>query len=308
MAAIFSVLAGLLNSGDHILASRSLFGATHQILTTTLPRWGISHTYADSERPDTWADLIRPETRLCLLETPSNPGLTLVDLAQVVALCRTRGVHVVVDNTFATPLGQQPLAWGADLVVHSTTKFLDGQGRTIGGAILGDSFLIKELTQFVRQTGPTLSPFNSWLVSQALETLPLRMERHCANALALAEWLEGRPGVEAVRYPFLPSHPQHELATRQMTSGGGLVTFAVAGGVTGGRRFLNALQMCDIVANLGDVRTTATHPASTTHSGLSEGDRQAVGITPGLIRVSVGLEHIDDIIADIDHALSLSLS
>ena len=303
MAAVFSVLAGLLNSGDHVLASRSLFGATHQILTTTLPRWGISHTYADSERPDTWGELIRPETRLCLLETPSNPGLTLVDLAQVATLCRERGIYLVVDNTFATPLGQRPLDWGADLVVHSTTKFLDGQGRTIGGAILGDSFLIKELTQFVRQTGPTLSPFNSWLVSQALETLSLRMERHCANALALAQWLESRTGVEAVRYPFLPSHPQYELARRQMTAGGGMVTFDVTGGEAGGRRFLDALQMCDIVTNLGDTRTIATHPASTTHSGLSEDDRQAVGITPGLIRVSVGLEYIDDIIADIDQAL-----
>ncbi|WP_374688720.1 PLP-dependent aspartate aminotransferase family protein [Promineifilum sp.] len=303
MAAIFTVLAGLLNSGDHVLASRSLFGATHQVLTTILPRWGISHTYADTELTSTWADLFRPETRLCLVETPSNPGLTLIDLAWIAGLCQERGVLLVVDNTFATPILQRPLAFGADLVVHSTTKFLDGQGRTIGGALLGDRLLVNELTQFARQTGPTLSPFNSWLLSQALETLPLRMERHCANALALAEWLQGQPGVRSVCYPFLPSHPQHDLARRQMAAGGGIVAFEVAGGLPAGRRVLDGLKMCDIVANLGDARTTVTHPASTTHSALTDGERRAVGITPGLIRVSVGLEHIDDIKADLAQAL-----
>ncbi|HRO90267.1 MAG TPA: PLP-dependent transferase, partial [Promineifilum sp.] len=247
--------------------------------------------------------LFRPETRICLIETPSNPGLTLVDIAQVAAMCRERDVYLVVDNTFATPIVQRPIELGADLVIHSTTKFLDGQGRTIGGVILGDSFIMRELTQFARQTGPTASPFNSWIVSQALETLPLRMERHCANALTLANWLEGRAGVESVRYPFLASHPQVDLARRQMSAGGGLVTFTVAGGLAAGRRFLDALRLCDIVANLGDARTTVTHPASTTHSSLSEEDRLATGITPGLVRVSVGLEHIDDIIADIDQAL-----
>ena len=303
MAAIFTVLAGLLNSGDHVLAARALFGATHQILAGVLPRWGISHTYAAAEQPESWPDLFRPETRLCLVETPSNPGLTLVDLAWLAGLCRARGVLLVVDNTFATPALQRPLALGADLVIHSTTKFLDGQGRTIGGALLGDAFLIKELTQFVRQTGPALSPFNSWLLSQSLETLSLRMERHSANALALAQWLEGQPGVASVCYPFLPSHPQFELARRQMSAGGGLVAFEVAGGLAAGRRFLDALRMCHIVANLGDARTTVTHPASTTHSGLSEADQRAVGISPGLIRISAGLEHSDDIIADIEQAL-----
>jgi len=303
MAALFTVLAGLLNSGDHVLASRSLFGATHQVLTTILPRWGISHTYADVELTSTWADLFRPETRLCLVETPSNPSLALIDLAWIAGLCQKRGVLLVVDNTFATPILQRPLAFGADLVVHSTTKFLDGQGRTIGGALLGDRLLVNELTQFARQTGPTLSPFNSWLLSQALETLPLRMERHCANALALAEWLQGQPGVQSVCYPFLPSHPQYELARRQMAAGGGVVAFEVAGGLPVGRRVLDALKMCDIVANLGDARTTVTHPASTTHSALTDGERRAVGITPGLIRVSVGLEHIEDIKADLAQAL-----
>ena len=303
MAALFTILAGLLNSGDHLVASRSLFGATHQLLTTILPRWGISHTYADCELTDTWPGLFRPETRLCLVETPSNPGLTLVDLAWVAQLCRERDVLLVVDNTFATPVIQRPLALGADLVVHSTTKFLDGQGRTIGGVVLGDRLVINELTHFARQTGPTLSPFNSWLLSQSLETLSLRMERHCANALALAEWLSTRAGVEAVRYPFLPSHPQAALARRQMAAGGGVVTFEVSGGLPAGRRFLDGLKMCNIVANLGDVRTTVTHPASTTHSALTDGERRATGITPGLIRVSVGLEHIDDIVAAIDQAI-----
>ena len=303
MAALFTVLAGLLNSGDHVLAARSLFGATHQVLTTILPRWGIAHTSADGERIETWAEHFRPETRLCLVETPSNPGLALVDLAALAALCRARGVYLVVDNTFATPILQRPIALGADLVVHSTTKFLDGQGRTIGGVVLGDAFIMKELTHFARQTGPSLSPFNAWLLSQSLETLPLRMARHCENALALAEWLEGRLGVATVCYPFLPSHPQYELARRQMSAGGGLVAFELAGGLAAGRRFLDGLRMANIVANLGDARTTATHPASTTHSSLSEDERRAVGITPGLIRVSVGLEHIDDIIADVAQAL-----
>ncbi len=303
MAAIFTVLAGLLNSGDHIVASRSLYSATHQLLTTVLPRWGISHSYADCELTETWPSLFRPETRLCLVETPSNPGLTLVDLTWAAALCRERDVLLVVDNTFATPVVQRPLAFGADLVVHSTTKFLDGQGRTIGGVVLGDRLVINELTHFARQTGPTLSPFNSWLLSQSLETLPLRMERHCANALALAEWLSGRAGVAEVRYPFLPSHPQVELARRQMSAGGGVVTFELAGGLAAGRRFLDSLRMCNILSNLGDARTSVAHPASTTHGALTDGERRATGITPGLIRVSVGLEHVDDIVADIDQAI-----
>jgi len=303
MAAIFSVLAGLLNSGDHVLASRSLYSATHQLLTSVLPRWGINHTYADHETPETWAGLFRPETRLCIVETPSNPQLTLVDLAWLAGLCRERGVYLVVDNTFATPAIQRPIALGADLVVHSATKFIDGQGRTISGAVVGDRFIIEELTQFAHQTGPVLSPFNGWLLSRSLETLSLRMERHCANALALAQWLEGRPGVQSVYYPFLPSHPQYELARRQMSAGGGMLAFEVAGGLDAGRRFLDSLKMCRIMANLGDARTTATHPASTTHSALTDEERLMVDITPGLIRVSVGLEHIDDIMADIDQAL-----
>lgn len=303
MAAIFTVLAGLLNSGDHALASRSIFGATHQVLTGVLPRWGISHTFADPADLAGWPALFRPETRLCIVETPANPGLELVDLAALAELCQERDVVLVVDNTFATPVLQRPLTLGADLVVHSTTKFLDGQGRTIGGAILGDRFLIQELTRFAHQIGPTMSPFNAWVISQALELLPLRMAKHSENALALAQWLEDNDRVRNVRYPFLPSHPQADIARRQMSAGGGIVTFEVAGGLETGRRFLNALQLGDIVANLGDVRTMATHPAGTTHSSLSAAEQLAAGITPGLVRVSVGLEHIDDIIADVAQAL-----
>jgi O-succinylhomoserine sulfhydrylase len=303
MAAVFTVLAGLLNSGDHVLAARSLFASTHQILTRLLPRWGISHTYADISTPETWETVFQPTTRLCIVETPTNPGLDLIDLAWLAELCHARDVLLVVDNVFATPALQQPIKLGADLVVHSATKFIDGQGRGIGGAVAGDRFLIEELTFFFRHTGPTLSPFNAWLFSQGLELLPLRMAKHSENALALAQWLEDHPAVEMVRYPYLSSHPQYELARRQMAAGGGMVTFVLKGGLESGRRFLDAVKMSTHVTNLGDVRTIVTHPASTTHSALTEAERQAVGILPGLVRVSVGLEHIDDIIGDFAQAL-----
>lgn len=307
MAAVFTILAGLLNSGDHLVATRALFSATNQILDGILPRWGIERSYFDGADPGSWEQAFRPQTRLCIVESPSNPALALVDIARLSELCRARDVVLVVDNTFATPILQQPLALGADLVVHSTTKFLDGQGRTIGGLIAGSSELVDELLQFARTVGPTLSSFNAWVLSTALELLPLRMERHSANGLALATYLENRPDVSAVFYPYLPSHPQHELALKQMSAGGGIVAFEVAGGLERGRRFLDALQLFDIVANLGDARSIATHPASTTHSKLSEEQRLAGGISSGLVRVSVGLEHQDDIIADIEQALDNSV-
>ena len=303
MAAIFTIFTALLNSGDHVVATRSLFSATSQVLSNILPRWGIEHTLIDGDDPDSWEAAFRPETRLCITESPSNPRLDLVDIDRLAQLCKKHDVILVADNTFATPVVQQPLALGANVVVHSTTKFLDGQGRTIGGLIAGDQAVVDELFQFSRTTGPTLSAFNAWILSLSLELLPLRVERHCQNALALAWALEERPDVTAVFYPYLPSHPQHALALKQMSAGGGLVSFEVEGGIENGRRFLDALQLCDIVANLGDARTIATHPASTTHSKLSEEQRQAVGITPGLVRVSVGLEHADDIIGDIERAL-----
>lgn len=303
MSAVFTALAGLLNSGDHVLASRSVFGSTHQILTRILPRWGIDHTYVEVGQPEMWATAVRPTTRLCIVETPSNPALDLIDLAWLGEFCRERDIVLVVDNVFATPVLQRPFALGAHLVMHSATKYIDGQGRAIGGALVGDRRLIDELTVFMRHTGPSLSPFNAWLFSKSLETLPLRMERHCANALRLAEFLESQPQVAWVKYPHLPSHPQFALAQRQMTAGGGIVTFEITGGLAQGRRFLDALRLCSLTANLGDTRTIATHPASTTHSSLSEAERLAVGITPGLIRISVGLEHPDDILADVGQAL-----
>ncbi len=306
MAAVYTGLAGLIKSGDHILASRSVFGSTHQILTQLLPRFGVTHSYAPIESPEAWEPLFQPNTRLCYIETPSNPGLDLIDIEWLAGLCKTRGVLLYVDNIFATPILQKPILFGADLVMHSATKYIDGQGRGIGGVILGRAEVIEPIRFFARHTGPSLSPFNAWMFSKSLETLAVRMERHGKNALALAEFLETHPEVAFVKYPYLPSHPQYDLARRQMKGGGGVVTFGVRGGIEQGRRFLDALEMSSLSANLGDTRTIATHPASTTHSSLSEEDRLAVGILPGLVRISVGLEHIDDIVADIDHALKRS--
>lgn len=306
MSAVFSALAALLNSGDHVLACRSVFGSTHQILTNILPRWGISHTYAEIDQPETWAALVQPNTRLCIVETPSNPALDLIDLAWLGEFCRERDIVLLVDNVFATPILQTPLALGAHLVMHSATKFIDGQGRGIGGILVGDSFYIDQIANFTRHTGPSLSPFNAWLFSRSLETLAIRMERHCDSAEKLADFLAAHEQITAVKYPHHPSHPQYELAKRQMCRGGGLVTFEVKGGLEQGRRFLDALQMCSLTANLGDSRTIATHPASTTHSSLTEEARQAVGITAGMVRISVGLEHPDDIINDIAQALAQS--
>lgn len=304
MSAIFTIMGALLKSGDHVLASRALFGSSHQILNQILPKWGITTTYVDLQSPETWAAAVRPETKLVFVETPSNPGLDLVDLEWLASFCAERSLISVVDNCFATPYLQQPLAYGLDLVSHSATKFIDGQGRAIGGLIAGRADLVREIRFFARHTGPSLSPFNAWVFSKSLETLAVRMDRHCENALRLAEWLETRPEVERVIYPFLDSHPQVALARRQMRQGGGVVSFVIRGGIGAGRLFLNSLAMLSHTANLGDARTTATHPASTTHSKLSEADRLAVGISPGLIRISAGLEHIDDIVADIDRALA----
>ena len=306
MSAVFTAFAGLLNQGDHVLAARSVFGSTHQILTRILNRWGISYSYGDLDKPEEWAGLVRPETRLCIVETPSNPALDLIDLDWLGEFCRSREIILVVDNVFATPLLQQPIRHGADIVMHSATKFIDGQGRAMGGVLVGEKFLMEELTYFARHSGPCLSPFNAWIFSRSLETLPLRMERHCDNAETLANWLIDQPSVASIKYPHHPSHPQYEIGRRQMARGGGLVTFEVKGGITQGRRFLDALELCSLTANLGDVRTIATHPASTTHSALTEEERLAVGITPGLIRISVGLEHVADIQADISQALQKS--
>lgn len=303
MAAVFSSLGALLDKGDHILACRSLFGSSHQILTGILPRWGIDFSYADIDKPEMWEQIIRPETRLLFLETPSNPGLDLIDLKWACQLAREHGLITVVDNCFATPYLQKPMEYGADIVVHSATKFIDGQGRGIGGAIVGKSRYMEEVNYFTRHTGPALSPFNAWIFSKSLETLPIRMDRHCSSALKLATFLEDHREVDWVKYPFLPNHPQHELAKRQMTQGGGVVSFNIKGGDEQARKFLDKLSLLSLSANLGDTRSIATHPASTTHSKLSEEERDVVNITPGLIRIAVGLEAIDDILEDIDQAL-----
>lgn len=303
MSAIFSTFAALCSSGDHIVACRSVFGSTHTVLEKVLTRFGISHTYVDVADTDAWADAITDHTKLVYVETPTNPGLDLIDLEWLAELCHTKGVLLVVDNCFATPYLQQPIKLGAHVSIHSATKFIDGQGRVLGGAVLGPKEVIEQVYGFCRSTGPSLSPFNAWLLSKSLETLHVRMDRHSSNALTLAKFLEGNPVASNVRYPFLESDPGYEIAKKQMTAGGGLVAFQVAD-LEAGKRFLDAIEMCSLTANLGDTRTIVSHPSSTTHAKLTEEERLLSGITPGLIRISVGLEHIDDIIADVEQALA----
>ena len=308
MAAVFASFAGLLKSGDHIIAYRAIFGSTHQLLTTLFPRWGITSTYVDANNPDALEAAITPATKMIFLETPSNPGLELVDLEWLCKTIKQKYPHIIinVDNCFATPYLQKPMEYGVDLVSHSATKYMDGQGRILGGVVVGKKELIKEMMFFIRHTGPAMSAFNAWLLSKSLETLPLRMDRHCSNALKVAEALEANPEVELVRYPHLPSHPQYELAKKQMKQGGGIVTFIVKGGLDRAKTFMDALEMILISSNLGDSRSIATHPSSTTHSKLTETERQSIGIFPGSIRISVGLENIDDILTDIGTALEKS--
>lgn len=306
MAAIFSTFMTFLKQGDHILSASAVFGSTHTILTKYLPKWGIESSYFDMTKPETIAPLLRPNTRMLYLESPSNPGLDIIDLEWVGQLCRQHNLLFVVDNCFATPVVQQPVHYGADLIIHSATKWMDGQGRVLGGIVVGKKDLIHDLYLFVRNTGPSLSPFNAWLLSKSLETLHLRMDRHAASALEIAQALTQNPHLLQVKYPFLESHPQYDIAKKQMKNGGGIVVFEVAGGIERGRRFLNALKMISMTNNLGDSRSIASHPASTTHSKLSETERLSVGITAGLIRISVGLEAASDILADIEQALFAS--
>src|SRR4051812_20124609 len=303
MAAVFASFMALLKTGDHILSSSSIFGSTHTMLTKFLPKWGITHTYANVNKPETWESLIQPNTKMIFVETPSNPGLDIVDLEWLGLLAKKHKLILNVDNCFATPFIQRPIEFGAHLVTHSATKYIDGQGRVLGGLVVGQKDLIKEIYAFCRSSGPSLSPFNAWTLSKSLETLSIRMERHSQSAHKLASLLENHSEIERVRYPFLTSHPQYEVARKQMSLGGGIVAFNIKGGVARGRKFLDALQLCSLTANLGDSRTIATHPASTTHAKLTEEERLSVGITPGLVRISVGLENIIDIIADIEQAL-----
>jgi O-succinylhomoserine sulfhydrylase len=306
MAAVFLSITAFLEQGDHMIASRAVFGSTHQIITEVLPKWGITHTYVDTNNPESWERAIQANTKMLFLETPSNPGLDIIDLEFAGKLAKKHNLIYNVDNCFATPYLQNPAKWGADIVTHSATKFIDGQGRVIGGAILGHADLIEKVKFLNRHIGPAMSPFNSWILSKSIETLAVRMDRHCSNALAIAKFLEDHPDVNWVKYPHLPSHPKYEIAKKQMTQGGGMVSFEVKGGLQRGRMFLDSIQMMSFTANLGDTRSIVTHPASTTHSKLSAVDLEAVGITDGLIRISVGLEYIDDILEDIKRALENS--
>ncbi len=304
MSAIFSTFAALLDSGDHIVSARSVFGSTHTLFTKYLPKWNIETSYFNINEPETIESLITPKTKILYAESPTNPAIDIIDLEVLGHIAKTHNLILIIDNCFATPYLQQPIKFGAHLVIHSATKLIDGQGRVLGGVTVGNADLIREIYLFSRNTGPALSPFNAWTLSKSLETLAVRVDRHCENALKVAEFLEAHPKVNWVKYPFLKSHPQYKVAKKQMKLGGNIVAFEVKGGIESGRKFLNAIKMCSLSANLGDTRTIVTHPASTTHSSLAEADRLVVNISDGLVRVSVGLEHADDIIQDLDSALN----
>ena len=303
MGAIFGTFAALLNSGDHIVSARSIFGSTHTLFTKYLPKWNIETSYFKVEEPETIEALIQPNTKILYAETPTNPGIDIIDLELLGKISKKHNLILVIDNCFATPYLQQPIKYGADLVIHSATKLIDGQGRVLGGVTVGNSKLIREIYLFARNSGSALSPFNAWILSKSMETLTVRVDRHCQTALATANFLESHPKINWVKYPFLKSHPQYELAKKQMSQGGSIVAFEVKGGLKAGRDFLDALDMLSLSSNLGDSRSIITHPASTTHYKLSEADRLEVGITDGMIRLSVGLEHKEDIQDDLKKAL-----
>jgi O-succinylhomoserine sulfhydrylase len=305
MAAVFASFLAFLKTGDHLLASKAVFGSSYTILTQYLPKWGISFDWLPTDTGK-WQETVRPNTKMLFLETPSNPGLDVIDLAFTGQFCKRNSLIFNIDNCFATPYLQQPARFGADLITHSATKWIDGQGRVLGGVVAGGKAMIAEVKKLCRSTGPSLSPFNAWILSKSLETLAVRMDRHCENALLLAQFLEQNGQVARVIHPFLDSHPMCAVAKQQMKKGGGIVAFEIKGGLQQGRRFLNRVKMCSLSANLGDTRTIVTHPASTTHAKLTPEARQDVGITNSLVRVSVGLEHIDDIVADIAQALESS--
>ncbi|WP_431611806.1 O-succinylhomoserine sulfhydrylase [Chryseobacterium sp. 'Rf worker isolate 10'] len=303
MAAIYSTFAALLNAGDHIVSCQSVFGSTHTLFTKYFPKWNIETSYFKAGDAENIEQYIKPNTKILYLETPTNPAIEILDLEFFGQIAKKHNLIFIVDNCFATPYLQQPIKYGADIVVHSATKLIDGQGRVLGGIAVGKEDLIREIYLFARNTGPALSPFNAWVLSKSLETLAIRVEKHCENALKVAEFLESHPNVELVKYPFLKSHPSYEIAKKQMKLGGNIVAFEIKGGIEGGRNFLDKIQMCSLSANLGDTRTIVTHPASTTHSKLSDEERNEVGITAGLVRCSVGLENVEDVIADLKQAL-----
>ncbi|MFN3019968.1 O-succinylhomoserine sulfhydrylase [Chryseobacterium sp. TY3] len=303
MAAIYSTFVALLSAGDHIVSCQSVFGSTHTLFTKYFPKWNIETSYFKTKDAENIEKYIQPNTKILYLETPTNPAIEILDLEFFGKVAKKHNLIFVVDNCFATPYLQKPIKYGADIVVHSSTKLIDGQGRVLGGVAVGKADLIREIYLFSRNTGPAMSPFNAWVLSKSLETLAIRVEKHCENALKVAEFLESHPNVDLVKYPFLKSHPSYKIAKKQMKLGGNIVAFEIKEGVEGGRNFLNKIKMCSLSANLGDTRTIVTHPASTTHSKLSDEERNEVGITAGLVRCSVGLENVDDIIGDLKQAL-----
>lgn len=304
MGAVFGTFAAFLNAGDHLISARAVFGSTHSLFTKYFPKWNIETSYFAVDQLDAVEDLIQENTRCIYVESPTNPGVDILDLEALGKIAKKHKLLFIVDNCFATPYLQTPIQFGADLVIHSATKLMDGQGRVLGGITVGKKELIRELYLFARNTGASLSPFNAWVLSKSLETLSVRVDRHCENALALAQKLEQLEEINWVKYPFLPSHPQYELAQKQMKQGGTIVSFELKGGVEAGRNFINKIQLCSLSANLGDSRTIVTHPASTTHSKLSTADQLAVGITGGMIRLSIGLEHQEDIWNDLIQAIT----
>lgn len=303
MGAVFGTFAALLDSGDHIVSARSVFGSTHTLFTKFLPKWNIETSYFKVDEPEKAEALIQPNTKILYAETPTNPGVDVLDLSYLGDLAKKHNLILVIDNCFATPYLQQPIQFGADLVIHSATKLIDGQGRVLGGVTVGRKDLIREIYLFARNTGSSLSPFNAWVLSKSMETLPVRVDRHCQTALTVATFLEVHPQVNWVKYPFLKSHPQYELAKKQMSQGGSIIAFEVKGGLEAGRQFFDNIKLLSLSSNLGDSRTIVTHPASTTHSKLSVEDRLEVGITDGMVRLSIGLEHQEDIINDLKQAL-----
>ena len=303
MSAIFSTFAALLSAGDHIVSCRSVFGSTHSMFTKFLPKWNIETSYFKVNEVHLLESLIQPHTKILYIETPTNPAVDILDLELIGQIAKKHKLIYIVDNCFATPYVQKPIKFGADLVIHSATKLIDGQGRVLGGVTVGSKELMREIYLFARNTGPAMSPFNAWVLSKSLETLAIRVERHAENALQIAEFLETQENVAMVKYPFLKSHPQYAIAKKQMKLGGNVVAFEIIGGIAAGSAFLDRIKMCSLSANLGDTRTIVTHPSSTTHGRLSEEDRLQVGITKGLVRVSVGLENVLDIIEDLGQAL-----
>ena len=304
MAAVYSTFAALLNTGDHIVSASSVFGSTHTLFTKYFPKWNIKTSYFDVNKPEEIEQFIQPNTKIIYAESPTNPAVDILDLEFLGKIAKKHNLILVIDNCFATPYLQNPIKFGADLVIHSATKLIDGQGRVLGGVVVGNKELVNEIYLFSRNTGPSLSPFNAWILSKSLETLAVRIDRHCENAMKVAQFLEKNENVSLVKYPFLASHPQYEIAKKQMRLGGNVVAFEIKGGIDAGRKFINKIKFCSLSANLGDTRSIVTHPASTTHSKLTEKERHSVSITDGLVRISVGLESISDIINDLDQALS----